>query len=128
MALSELERSVTDAIARRGDELVALAASLVALDTTARNVGEPPRQEAELQRLLADRLADAGAEIDLFEPTESELAGRPLVPDGLDFAGRPQLIATHRGAGGGRSLVFNGHIDVVSAEPRKAWTSEPFTA
>ena len=71
MALSELERSVTDAIARRGDELVALAASLVALDTTARNVGDPPRQEAELQRLLADRQADAGAEIDLFEPDRS---------------------------------------------------------
>ena len=127
MALSELERSVTDAIAQRGDELVALAASLVALDTTARNVGDPPRHEAELQRLLADRQADAGAEIDLFEPTEAELAGRPLVPDGLDFAGRPQLIATHRGAGGGRSLVFNGHIDVVSAEPVGAWTSPPFT-
>jgi acetylornithine deacetylase len=48
------------------------------------------------------------------------------VPDGLDFAGRPQLIATHPGAGGGRSLVFNGHIDVVSAEPIGAWTSPPF--
>jgi acetylornithine deacetylase len=126
MALSEFERSVTDAIARRGAELVALAASLVALDTTARNVGDPPRQEAELQRLLADRQADAGADIDLFEPTAAELAGRPLVPDGLDFAGRPQLIATHPGAGGGRSLVFNGHIDVVSAEPIGAWTSPPF--
>jgi acetylornithine deacetylase len=127
MALSELERSVADAIAQRGDELVALTASLVALDTTARMVGDPPRQEAELQRLLADRQADAGAEIDRFEPTEAELAGRPLIPAGLDFAGRPQLIATHRGAGGGRSLVLNGHIDVVSAEPIGAWTSPPFT-
>src|SRR6202020_1647477 len=115
MALSELERSVTDAIARRGDDVVALAASLVALDTTARSVGDPPRQEAELQRLLADRQADAGAEIDLFEPTAAELAGRALVPDGLAFPGRPQLIAPPPGAGGGRSLVFNGHIDVVSA-------------
>ena len=51
MALSELERSVTDAIARRGDELVALAASLIALDTTARNVGDPPRDEAALQNI-----------------------------------------------------------------------------
>jgi acetylornithine deacetylase len=126
MALSELERSVTDVIAQRGDELVALASSLVALDTTARNVGDPARDEAELQRLLADRQADAGAEIDLFEPTEGETTGRPLVPDGLDFAGRPQLIAIHRGAGGGRSLAFNGHIDVVSAEPLADWTSPPF--
>ena len=126
MALSELERSVTDVIGQRGDELVALASSLIALDTTARNVGDPPRREADVQRLLADRQADAGAEIDLFEPTEAEMSGRPLVPEGLDFVGRPQLIASHRGAGGGRSLVLNGHIDVVSAEPAGAWTSPPF--
>jgi len=50
------------------------------------------------------------------------------VPPGLDFAGRPQLIATRPGTGGGRSLVLNGHIDVVSAEPRDAWTSDPFVA
>jgi acetylornithine deacetylase len=126
MSLSELEQSVVDAIAERGEDLVALASSLVALDTTARNVGDPPRQEAELQRLLADRQSDAGAEIDLFEPSEAEMAGRPLVPEGLDFVGRPQLIATHRGAGGGRSLVLNGHIDAVSAEPLDDWTSPPF--
>ena len=126
MALSELERTVVEAIGQRGDELVALTSSLIALDTTARSVGDPPRREAELQRLLADRQSDAGAEIDLFEPSEAEMAGRPLVPEGLDFAGRPQLIATHRGAGGGRSLVLNGHIDVVSAEPLDEWTSPPF--
>ena len=28
----------------------------------------------------------------------------------------------------GRSLVFNGHIDVVSAEPRSEWASDPFVA
>jgi len=50
------------------------------------------------------------------------------VPPGLDFAGRPQLIATLSGDGGGRSLVFNGHIDVVSAEPREQWSSDPFVA
>jgi acetylornithine deacetylase len=54
------------------------------------------------------------------------MAGRPLVPPGLDFVGRPQLIARLPGHGGGRSLVFNGHIDVVSGEPRDAWTSDPF--
>ncbi|MGH2871960.1 MAG: M20/M25/M40 family metallo-hydrolase, partial [Solirubrobacteraceae bacterium] len=52
--------------------------------------------------------------------------GAPLVPEGLDFAGRPQLIATLPGAGGGRSLLLNGHIDVVSGEPRERWTSAPF--
>src|SRR5579884_880564 len=128
MAMSGAERRVCDAIAERRDELVALASELIAFDTTARAVGDPPRQERELQEHLAGRLERSGAEVDLWEPAAEALAGRPLVPPGLDFAGRPQLIARRHGRGGGRSLVFNGHIDVVSVEPRERWTSDPFAA
>jgi acetylornithine deacetylase len=128
MALADLERRVCETIAARADELVELARTLIGFDTTAREVGDPPREEAALQQYLADRLGAAGAEIDLFEPQAHELDGKPLVPPGLDFAGRPQLISRLCGAGGGRSLVFNGHIDVVSAEPREQWSSDPFTA
>jgi len=128
MALSDGERRICDAVAERRDEVVALASTLIGFDTTARNVGDPPREEAALQEHLAGRLRAAGAEIDLWEPDAEALAGKPLVPPGLDFAGRPQLIARLRGAGEGRSLVLNGHIDVVSVEPRERWTSDPFAA
>jgi acetylornithine deacetylase len=129
MSLSPEEERVCARVAEREQDLVELAATLIGFDTTARNPGDPPREEAALQRYLADRLGNgAGAEIDLFEPDVDAMAGRPLVPPGLDFAGRPQLIATLRGAGGGRALVFNGHIDVVSAEPREQWLSDPFVA
>jgi acetylornithine deacetylase len=125
--LSELERRVCAAIDEGRDELVELASALIAFDTTAREVGDPPRQEAALQAYLAEGLRAYGAEIDLFEPDATAMAGAPLVPEGLDFAGRPQLIATLRGSGGGQSLLFNGHIDVVSGEPKDEWTSDPFT-
>ncbi len=128
MGLTDAERSVCSAIGAQRDEIVALASALVEFDTTARDTGDPPRQEAALQEYLARRLSSAGASIDLFEPDADAMQGKPLVPPGLDFAGRPQLIASKRGAGGGRSLLFNGHIDVVSPEPVDAWTSEPFTA
>jgi acetylornithine deacetylase len=128
MALTTGERAACDEIASRGDELVALASELIGFDTTAREVGEPARDEAALQEHLAARLRAVGADVDVWEPDAQALQGRPLVPPGLDFAGRPQLIARRRGTGGGRSLVFNGHIDVVSAEPRERWTSDPFVA
>jgi acetylornithine deacetylase len=126
MALDAREQSVCAAIDSARDELVALATSLVAFDTTARNPGDPPREEAPLQEFLAARLQAAGAEVDVFEPDARSLEGKPLVPPGLDFGGRPQLIGTKRGVGDGRSLVLNGHIDVVSVEPREAWSSDPF--
>jgi acetylornithine deacetylase len=125
--LSDLERGVCDAIAEGRDELVELASALIGFDTTARDVGDPPRREAALQEYLAEGLRAYGAEIDLFEPDAAQMAGAPLVPEGLDFAGRPQLIATLRGSGAGRSLLFNGHIDVVSGEPKAKWTTDPFT-
>ena len=128
MSLTPEEQRVCARVAEREQELVELASTLIGFDTTARNPGDPARQEAELQSYLAERLTRAGAEIDLFEPDAAEMAGRPLVPPGLDFRGRPQLIATLRGTGGGSSLVFNGHIDVVSGEPRDQWTSDPFVA
>jgi acetylornithine deacetylase len=126
MALSSLEQRVTDAIAERREDLVRLASALIAFDTTAREVGDPPGQEAALQEHLAQRMAAAGAAVDLFEPDGQALAGAPLVPPGLDFAGRPQLIATLPGSADGPALLFNGHIDVVSAEPLGDWTTPPF--
>jgi acetylornithine deacetylase len=128
MALSEREQRVTVEIEARRDDIVTLAAELIGFDTTARSVDDPPRDEAALQEHLAARLRRTGAEIDLWEPDAATLAGRPLVPPGLEFVGRPQLIARLPGAGRGRSLIFNGHIDAVSSEPRERWSSDPFVA
>ena len=128
MPLTAAEQRVCEAIEAGRDELVNLAATLVGFDTTARQVGEPCRDEAALQEYLARRLSAAEASVDLWEPDAGALAGMPLVPPGLSFEGRPQLIARRGGLGGGRSLVFNGHVDVVSAEPRSEWASDPFVA
>ena len=128
MPLTAAERRVCEAIAAGRDELVGLASALIGFDTTAREVGDPCRDEVPFQEYVAGRLGAAGASVDLWEPDAAALAGMPLVPPGLSFEGRPQLIARVGGRGGGRSLVFNGHIDVVSAEPRSEWTSDPFVA
>ena len=60
-SLSRDERRVCDEIARREDDLVELLRSLVRLDTTTHALGAPPRQERELQELLAHRLLLLGA-------------------------------------------------------------------
>ncbi len=121
---SALEERVVQQVREAQDELIGLAAELVACDTTARLPGAPARDEAKLQRLLAARLEALGATPDLWEP-EPTGAGDRFVPAGLDFAGRPQLAAVLPGSGGGRSLLLNGHIDAVDVEPREQWLSEP---
>ena len=123
---TDAEERVVAAVEDGRDELVELARELVRLDTTAREVGDPPRDEERLQRLLAGRLRGAGAEVELWEPPPT--AGGRFLPAGLDFRGRPQLAARVAGRGGGRSLLLLGHIDAVSAEPADLWTSPPFAA
>lgn len=122
------ERRVCDEIARRQDDLVELLRALVRLDTTTFDGDAPPRQEAELQELLAERLRSLGGDVRLWEPPPELIAGHPMVPDGFTFAGRPQLAARFGGTGGGRTLLLNGHIDVVSVEPLERWQHPPFEA
>lgn len=128
MSLTKSEKFVTEEIERRREELVVLATELIGFDTTSRDLDDPPRNEADLQEYLAERLRAAGAEAELWEPTPEDVAGSRLAPAGLRFDGRPQMMARFPGTGSGRSLLFNGHIDVVPAVPREEWTSDPFQA
>src|SRR4051794_17044980 len=126
-SLDASERALVEGIAGRRDELVALACELIAFDTTSRSApDDPARDEAALQQALARRLESVGAEIDLWEPAPEDVAGHPLSVEGIGFAGRPQLAARLRGTGGGRSLLLNGHIDVVPAREEDGWDHDPF--
>jgi acetylornithine deacetylase/succinyl-diaminopimelate desuccinylase-like protein len=84
LALNDGERRLVDELAERREDVVALASDLIAFDTTARHVGDPPREETALQEYLAGRLEKAGAATEMWEPAEADLAGKPLVPEGLD--------------------------------------------
>ena len=128
LATNELERKVCDVIAEREDELVGLLRTLIGFDTVTFASGALPREEEALQRYLGDRLAARGAAVSVAEPDAALVAGHPMVPPGFSFAGRPQLVARFVGAGGGRALLLNGHVDVVVAGPRETWSSDPFDA
>ena len=84
--------------------------------------------EEPAQQLVEERLRDLGFAVESVVPDPERLAERPDsgIPL-MSYEGRRSLVGTI-GEGGGRSLVLNGHVDVVSAEPIDRWTKEPFGA
>jgi acetylornithine deacetylase len=127
-----LEEAVDSYIRERTDDLVDLVRRMVGFNTVSVDLspGSEHRENEEggLQEFLADRLAGLGASIDQFEPDAGALRDHPMMPPWHHWKGRPITVATLRGAGGGRSLIVNGHIDVVSPGDLGRWTSPPFEA
>jgi acetylornithine deacetylase len=124
--------SVDAYVDSHADDLVGLVQSLVGFDTTSVDLSpgstHTTNEESDLQAFVAERLAAMGAEVDQWEPDPAEFADHPMMPPWHHWRGRPLTVGTIRGAGGGRSLVVNGHIDVVDAGDRSRWTSPPFAA
>ncbi|MBW3592152.1 MAG: ArgE/DapE family deacylase [Actinobacteria bacterium] len=113
-------------------ELVDVVRALVRFDTTSVDLSpgseHTENEEAALQEYVADELAALGAEVDQWEPDAAEFANHPMMPPWHHWRNRPLTVGTFRGAGGGRSLVVNGHIDVVSAGDATRWSAPPFAA
>ncbi|WP_283135016.1 ArgE/DapE family deacylase [Rhizohabitans arisaemae] len=67
--------------------------------------------ESDVSALIADLYREAGAETELV----------------AEEARRDNACGRVRGAGGGRSLVLNGHVDVVPAIQPNLWDAPPFS-
>src|SRR5215831_18189369 len=67
--------------------------------------------EAKIQKFLADYMRKIGLDVDLWETDWEELKKHPAYrPVDRGYKGRPNIVATLKGTGGGRSLLLNGRI------------------
>lgn len=124
--------AVDDYIAGHLNDLVELVQTLVRFDTTSVDLSpgstHTANEEAALQAYVAEQLEAIGAEVDQWEPDARDFADHPMMPSWHHWRGRPLTVGTLRGVGGGRSLIVNGHIDVVSVGEKARWMSPPFAA
>jgi acetylornithine deacetylase len=113
---------IVAAVDRRREELTALIRDLV-------QIPSQTGSEAAVQEVVAGRMRALGLETDVWEPDPAQLAPYAAhVGDFASFAGRPNVVGTQRGAGGGRSLILNAHIDTVEPGDPARWTHPPFAA
>jgi acetylornithine deacetylase len=83
-------------------------------------------QEGGAQAAVARMMKEQGLEVDVWEPEVDALAPyAEHVTLGDGFTGRPNVVGLQRGAGNGRSLILNSHIDTVEVGDRRAWSVDP---
>jgi len=107
------------------DEALDLVAKLIQTPS----VNNPPYgNEAQCQQVIADWLEGHGAQTKIYELRDVPgLTSHPAYMHGREYQGRPNVVAQFRGAGGGKSLLYSSHIDVVY-EGTESWTYPPFAA
>lgn len=70
----------------------------------------PGSNEREAQEWIARYLQKLGCQVDVFEA----------------LPGRPNVVGTLKGSGGGKSVILNGHIDVCEDRLNDKWCRDPY--
>ena len=84
--------------------------------------------EKPCQDILERKMRAMGLEVDRWIPEDEALQMHPaFVPTGYSYAQRPNVVGIYRGQGTGRSLKFNGHVDVVPIGPEELWQHGPWS-
>lgn len=113
---------ILDTVESFRDDILELTSSLVAAPSTLGN-------QAEAVALMETKLTRLGYAPVRIEIDKQQLQQHPgFAPVPWDYNGLYNLVSVRPADGsGGRSALFNGHLDVVSAEPAAAWSKDPFT-
>lgn len=118
---TEAKIEIIHKIDRMTEEIFAAIRELVQIPSV---VG----QEGEAQKWMASLYSSLGLDVVKVVPEKESLQKHPAyVETGLPYdQSRPNIIGVFSpsNAGPGRSLILNGHIDVVSPEPVETWDSD----
>lgn len=102
------------------------------LTATAELVSSPSRREHEepAQDLIESRLKRLGLDIDRWIIDSPELEAHPgFGPSTVDYTGMTNIVGTYTPTkDSGKSLILNGHIDVVPQGPEDKWSRSPWDA
>ena len=124
IATSAAEGKIVDTALALREEAVSLLVDLVRQPSL---LGH----EAGAQAVVGKAFAGLGVRVHEFAIDEDKLRAHPgYSPSIVSYDGRQNVVGIHHPAGPvtGRSLILNGHIDVVPVGAQALWTHPPFSA
>jgi acetylornithine deacetylase len=121
MTLTRQQQKILETVETLREDILDLTLALVRQPST---LG----QQAGAVAVMESRLASLGYPPIRIPVDKQQLASHPgYAPVPWDYAGIDNLVAVRPADGtGGRSALFNGHLDVVSAMPEADWSRDPY--
>ncbi|WP_216775456.1 peptidase [Metabacillus halosaccharovorans] len=84
--------------------------------------------EQYAQTIVIEKLRKIGLKVEVWEPDGKFLATHPyFASPRKDFKGSPNVVGILKGTGEGRSIILNGHIDVVPEGDIAQWDHQPYS-
>lgn len=120
--LERRDRAIREAVETLRPQVVAALQAIVRIPS---QTGDEEAAQHAMARMMRDHELD----VDVWEPDPAILApyAESVTLRG-GFARRPNVAGVFKGAGRGRSLILNGHIDTVEIGDEEAWTLAPLGA
>lgn len=85
-------------------------------------------KESGAQAVIIEKCRELGLQMDIWEIGDEQLRAHPaFCSDRADFSGNPNVIGILKGSGTGKSMILNGHIDVVPVGNLNDWDHDPFS-
>ena len=122
----EVKNKVLERIDQCGDEYIAFLKKVISADTRILEHGKRGNEDNG-QVIIRELLEQYHAQVDVFQPDYESMGFCPEVNPDHDYSGRHNVVGRFCGSGGGRSLLFNGHIDTVDFGDMGAWKSGPLS-
>jgi acetylornithine deacetylase len=116
-----LQTRINQWLKRNREEGIRLLQKLVQARSTQGN-------EQLAQTIVIEALRDIGLKVDIWEPDGNELVKHPYFSSSrTKFNGSLNVVGILKGTGEGRSLILNGHIDVVPEGDLEQWEHDPYS-
>ncbi|MCG6204418.1 ArgE/DapE family deacylase [Rhodopseudomonas sp. HC1] len=121
MSVNDVQRRILDAVDAGFDAQLATTRDFVAIPSTR-------GAEGPCQDMIGDLLRQRGYEVDDWHIDVDDLKDlRGFGPIEHDFSKARTVVGTYRPSNAsGRSLILQGHCDVVPAGPLDMWDTPPF--
>ena len=119
--MTEFHKKIASSIKNYHNEIIEFIQSAIHLPSLANN-------EGPVQELIAKKLSSFDLHVDhvpiYFETIKEHPA---FYDDGFSPDSRYNIVGSWNNNGNGRSLILNGHVDVVPTGPRENWSGSPWS-